>query len=225
VSDTPNPELTDEELSEFRAFLAERKARADRAAAAPPGVGPSPRPAVPDDGVAYIRGGAGMAVDTARAVRIVVSFGLVALAVLVILLTVSAFHQNSRLSRLAHHGVPVDVTVTTCLGISSGTGVTEYQFTCRGSFTLDGRTYNEVIGGTSALHQPGAVLQALTIPGDPALLSVTSAVVHRHNSKIVFITPVILLVVLVAGVVVFVWLLRRNRNDGAGPHGAISPAV
>jgi hypothetical protein len=216
VTDTPKPELTEEELVEFRAFLAERKARSS---AGPPAPAPPPPPAeAHGERLAYIRGGAGMAVDTGRAVRIFGLFCLAALATLVILLTISASHQNSRLSRLQHHGVPVNVTVTGCVGLASGTGVTQYGFTCRGTFTLDGHSYNEVIGGSNSIHAPGEVLQALTIPSDPTLLSTTTAVEHRHSSHTVYITPAILLGVFVLGVILYIGISRRTRRTST-PNG------
>jgi hypothetical protein len=113
---------------------------------------------------------------------------------------------------LQQHGVPVEVTVTGCVGLASGTGATEAGFNCRGTFTLAGHSYNEVIGGTTDLYPPGTTLQAVAVPGDPALLSTARAVANAHSSWEAFITPGILLAVLLLAVVVIVWRTRRSRS-------------
>jgi hypothetical protein len=124
----------------------------------------------------YIRGGAGVPTDNRHVLRAVVGFCLVSLAILTVALTVAAVHQNSRNDRLQHHGVAVDVTVTSCLGQATGTGITENAFVCRGSFALNGHHYNEVIGGSTRLLSRGDVVQAIADPSSPSTLSTVGAV-------------------------------------------------
>ena len=160
----------------------------------------------------YIRGGGGVDIDGRRILRVAGAVCLVGLAVLVVITTVSARGQNSRMTRLQQHGVPVTVTVTGCVGIVSGTGSTNTGFSCRGNYTLGGHAYNEVITGTSAQLPEGSTVQAVAVPGDPALLSTADAVAHAHHSSDVYVTPIILLVVLVLGVGLLVWDTRRHRR-------------
>jgi hypothetical protein len=102
--------------------------------------------------------------------------GLVAaLAVLAIALTVDAFRQDTRNQRLRERGVAVQVTVTGCVGTATGTGITVNGFTCRGSFSLDGHRHVDVIGGSSGLYAVGDVLQGVTDPGSPSILSTAQA--------------------------------------------------
>jgi hypothetical protein len=160
-------------------------------------------------GEGYIRGGGGI-VDTRRLFRISVGSAIVALAVLVIVLTIQAVHKNSRIDGLQHRGVPVDVTVTGCLGVLSGTGVTVAYFQCSGSFDLAGRSYHAVIGGSNVNHAAGDVVKAVADPKHPTSISTASSLVNAHSSWRAFVGPAVfflLLVLLIAGAA---WWSRRN---------------
>jgi hypothetical protein len=126
----------------------------------------------------YIRGGAGVPTDTRRVLRIVLWALLGSLAILSIAMVVNGLHHNARAQRLQHHGVAVPVTVTSCLGHATGTGITVNGFTCRGSFALGGRHHNEVIGGSAALFSRGQVVQGVVDPQDPSNLSTARTVKH-----------------------------------------------
>ena len=63
-----------------------------------------------------------MNVDVRRAGRVVVAVCLVALAVTGVILLVAGVQNNDQIDNLRHHGVPVAVTVTGCLGLMGGTG-------------------------------------------------------------------------------------------------------
>jgi hypothetical protein len=158
--------------------------------------------------------GAGVDVDARRVGRAVGCLCLIALAVLVVILFLAGAQKNAQIARLRQRGVPVEVTVTGCLGLMGGSGSNLVGYQCRGTLTLDGHRYNEAIPG-DALHRPGTLLRAVTVPGDPALLSTTGALATEHPSWRVFIVPTMLLVILVliAGAVV----LRRRRAVQASP--------
>jgi hypothetical protein len=160
-------------------------------------------------GEGYIRGGGGI-VDTRRLFRMTVGSAIVALAVLVIVLTIQAVHKNSRIDGLQRRGVPVDVTVTSCLGILSGTGITVTSFQCSGSFVLAGRTYNAVIGGSNVNHAAGDVVKAVADPKHPTSVSTASALVNAHSSWRAFIGPAMLFVLLVLLIAGAAWWSRRN---------------
>jgi hypothetical protein len=177
----------------------------------------------PDERIGYIRGG-GVEIDSRRATRVVVGFCLVVLVALVIFLTLSAVSKNASIGRLQRHGVPVDVTVTSCVALASGTGATITGYTCRGTFTLHGHRYNEVIGGSIDLHPVGQTLHAVTDPGDPSTLSTARAVRTTHRSWTAFIPAAIALVLLV---LVLALVLRRHRRgdttSGTAPPPATAP--
>jgi hypothetical protein len=170
---------------------------------------------LPDDGGGgYIRGGGGI-VDTRRLFRVVVGsamVALVALAAVVVALTIKAVHDNSRIDALRHHGVPVDVTVTNCLGILSGTGVTVTSFQCSGSFNLNGRSYNAVIAGSNLNHSPGDVVKAVADPRHPTSIATPTSLQNAHSSWRAFIAPAVTLVVLITLIAVILWWRRRKAN-------------
>ena len=109
----------------------------------------------------YIRGAGGV-IDTRRLFRVIFGSAIVSLAVVVVVLTIQAAHKTSQIDALRHRGIPVDVTVTSCLGILSGTGITITSFQCSGSFDVAGRSYAAVIGGSNINHPaPPSALEGL----------------------------------------------------------------
>jgi hypothetical protein len=160
-----------------------------------------------DEHGGYIRGGGGVQVDGRRVGLIVAGFAIIGLAVLVTVLSVGAVRENSRAHRL-QRGAAVEATVTGCLGNASGTGITASGYTCRAAFTLDGRQYDDVLGGTTVLFPTGQTVRAVTVAGDPAILSTADAVAAGHSSWRPFVTPGVLLLVLVATIALTGWLTR-----------------
>ena len=167
-------------------------------------------PASPENGGGgYIRGGGGI-VDTRRLFRVVVGSAIVTLAVLVVVLTIGAAHKNSRIDGLRHRGVPVDVRVSSCFGILSGTGITVTTFQCSGSFTLSGHSYHAVIAGSDVNHAAGDVVKAVADPKHPTSVSIVSSLATAQSSWHAFITPAVLLLLLVVLIVGALWWSRRN---------------
>ncbi len=165
--------------------------------------------------IVYIRGGGGAVVDGRRLAAVVVAVCSVVLAVLVLLLTGSAIAQESRAAGLRAHSVAVDVAVTSCMGLASGTGITTTGSTCRGTFTLNGRRYNEVLRGSTAPHDVGDVVAAVVLPGHPASLSTKTSVYTYRSPWRPFLTPGILL--LVNAAVVLAGRVRRAHNRVRSP--------
>jgi hypothetical protein len=128
---------------------------------------------------------------------------------------VVGIHHNRQIDELRNQGVAVDVTVTRCQGLLGGSGSNAAGYSCRGTYELDGRRYNEVLPGT-ALHAPGSTIPSVAVPSDPALVSPLSMVDAEHSSARVFILPAVLLVVL-AGAVVALVLVRRSRRGRRVP--------
>jgi hypothetical protein len=166
--------------------------------------------------------GAGVEVDGRRVARIVVSLCLVALAVVVVVLFLSGIHKNDQIARLRQSGVAIDVRVTECRGLMGGSGSNLVGYACRGTFALGGHRYDEAIPGNT-FHLPGASLQELTVPGDPALLATVHAVATERASGKVFILPTALLLVLV--LLVGVIALKRPRRRSAAPQDAAVTAL
>lgn len=160
----------------------------------------------------YIRGGGGVDLGRKRVGAVLIGLTLIILVTLALVLAVNAARQNYRIDRLHASGVPVNVTVSSCLGMASGTGITESAFQCRGSFTLGGQTYNEVINGTGDLHAPGQVLPAVTVPGDPTLLYAAASVRSMQSSWTAFVIPAVLLLLAFLIIAAVFWRNRATRT-------------
>jgi hypothetical protein len=153
---------------------------------------------------AYVRGAPGLAVGPRRIAWVVAGLGAAVLVFFVVVLTVSAIDEQSRTSRLRKVGVPVQATVTSCVGRASGTGITTIGYACRGVFTLAGVRHEAVIGRSSVLRAPGDVVPAVADPRDPSVLVTARSVARPPSSWTPFIAPASLFVVLVAGVAIIV---------------------
>jgi hypothetical protein len=171
---------------------------------------PTGRPVEPSgEPLSTLRGaGAGVGLDTRLISRVIGALVLVALAVTAVIFLVAGLHKNTQITQLRQHGVPVGFTVSGCLGLLGGSGTNGAGYSCQGSFTLDGRRYHEPIPG-DAFHNPGSVLRAVTVPGDPALVTTVQLLDSEHTSATVFILPAVLLLLLVLSVGAL--LLRRRR--------------
>ena len=135
------------------------------------------------------------------------------LAVLVVVFYVAAFHSNAQITSLKQRGVPVEITVTNCLGLLGGSGSNPAGYSCTGTISVDNHRYDVNVPG-DALHAPGSRLKAISVPGDPALVSTVHAVATESASWHAFILPTSLLVVfvLLGGVLIF---RRRRRAEHA----------
>jgi hypothetical protein len=163
--------------------------------------------------VATLRG-ATVDVDVRRVGRIALVLCLSALAAAAALLFVAGAHRNAQAARLDRSGVPVEITVTGCLGLLGGSGSNDAGYACRGTFGLGGRRYREVIPG-AAFHPRGAVVRAVVVPSDPALLS-TPGAARDHPSASVYVLPSVLVAVLAS--VLGALVIRRRRSPAApGP--------
>ena len=177
-------------------------------------------PASSDGPVTTLRG-AGVDVDPRRAAHVVVSTCLVALAVVAVILLVSGIRKNAHDASLQNHGVPVSVTVSGCLGLLGGSGSNAAGYACKGTYTFDGRHYQQAIPGDALLHA-GSVIHGVIVPGDPRLLSTPATVATQQPSWKVYIAPAILFGILVVALVVMVLASRhrRERTTSAGDRRA-----
>jgi len=154
--------------------------------------------------------GSGVDVDSRHVVRAAIGLCLVALAVVVVVLFLAGVNKNAQINRLRQHGVPVAVTVTTCLGQLGGSGSNAAGYQCRGSFAIDGRRYNEIIPGTTLLPL-GTTVRGVIDPSDPALISPVGAVDSERASWRVFLLPIVLAVALALLVVAVAIRMGRTR--------------
>lgn len=168
----------------------------------------------PDD-ASYVRGAKG-GVDRRQALRFMASVGITALIALTVVLTIQAVHENGRLSRLHRNGVAVTATVTGCVALASGTGITESGYRCTASFTLDGHPYVAVLAGTDTLYSTGETVAAVVARNEPDNLSTAEAVNRDHASWTAFIPPTITLLIGVLFALFIVGRRRRPRSPRSG---------
>ena len=170
----------------------------------------------PGDRVGQLRG-AGVSVDGRRVGQVAIGIVLVTLAVLAIVFTIVGIHTNQQDDRLHHDGVPVTFTVTGCLGLLGGSGSNAAGYSCRGTYTLDGKHYSGVQLPGDSFHRPGSTVAAIAVPGDPALVSPASIVATEHSSAGAFVLPVVLAAILLL-LVALLLLLRRRRQASGRTH-------
>lgn len=124
----------------------------------------------------YIRGGGGSDTDPRRVLRILVWVLVAVLAGVTVALAVTTAGNGSQADRLRSRGVAVQATVTGCLGIGDGVGMGVEYWQCKGSYSLGGPdSYDAVIGGSRRLLGTGTLVAARVVPGDPASLTLASA--------------------------------------------------
>jgi hypothetical protein len=169
----------------------------------------------------HLRGVRVAQVDSRWVFRVVAAVVLLVLLASTVALTVSGARQNARLHRLHHDGVPVGVTATGCVGISSGVGMGIEYWECRGTYTLGGHSYNQVIRGSRAHLENGQKLLAVAVPGQPGLLSTVNAAAKKYSPWSAYVTPIILGAVTVALIIgLIVWSkLRPPRSSSRTPSG------
>ncbi len=166
--------------------------------------------------VSTLRGSSVREIDDRR-VRVVLTITCTgALAVLAASLFVAGARKNAQITGLHRHGVPVVVTVTSCMGLLGGSGSNAAGYTCRGSFALHGHRYLDTIPG-SRERPPGTTLHAVTLGSDPGLLTTTSQLASDRASAGVFLLPTVLVLVLVVAVVLALRHSRR-RSPPASRH-------
>jgi hypothetical protein len=161
------------------------------------------------DAVSVLRGPA-VSFNSKRVGQVLLSLVMATLLVLGIVLLVSGAHRNAQINQLRQHGVNVQISVTGCVGVASGSGSTPATFSCYGSFTLAGHRNNEIIGGQTARLDVGAIVQGKAVPDDPQLVATVQSVATEHASSSVFILPIVLLVVFVGAAIVIV--IRRRGS-------------
>lgn len=172
-------------------------------------VSPSP------SGPGFIRAGGGVSLNGRRVATVLAALGLAVLVVVTATVAVSDARANSRIDRLRAHGVPVTVTVTGCLGISSGVGMGIEYWRCGGTYTLASRTYEAIIGGQRALLDKGQRIQAVAVPGDAASLSIPQVLQKRRSYALAEVLGGVTAALALAGAALLVRSRRRSASAAA----------
>jgi hypothetical protein len=153
-------------------------------------------------------------IDSRRIGRGIGVLLLVALVVVAVVLAVAGTEKNNQINRLRQAGVPVTITVSTCLGLLGGSGSNAAGYNCRGTFTVAGRRYTEGIPGTT-FYRPGTTVRAVRVPGDPALVTPLTVLATEQASWRVYLLPAILLAVAGLLLVLLVYSRRHTRRATA----------
>lgn len=138
---------------------------------------------------------------------------LLALLVAGALLLAAAVHRNAQVADLRAHGVPVDVTVTGCIGGLGGSGSNEVSYLCTGVYRRGGNSHTVTLPD-SADHAKGSVVREVTVPDDPGLVATPAAVRGERVEAKLYILPVAMLVVAVGGAAT--WIVARRRRQAGG---------
>jgi hypothetical protein len=135
---------------------------------------------------------------------------LVTLTFLVVVFTVIGAHKNAQIDELRNDGVPVTVTVDSCLGLLGGSGSNGAGYACTGSYELGGRRYHEPLPGNT-YRSPGSAVAAVAVPSDPTLVSTAQVVLSDHASARVYVLPAVLAAVLLVLLALLVVRTRAAR--------------
>jgi hypothetical protein len=135
-------------------------------------------------------------------------------ATVVVALAASLFiagaRKNGQITSLHRRGVPVVVTVKSCMGLLGGSGSNAAGYVCRGSFLLRGHRYVDTIPGDGD-RLLGTKVQAVTLTSDPGLLATASQLSTERASARVFLLPSVLVLALTLGLVLL--LVRRTGRQ------------
>jgi hypothetical protein len=144
---------------------------------------------------------------------VVLAVVLLTFAVLAVIFTVAAVHKNQQIDELHSQGVPVTLTVTSCIGLLGGSGSNAAGYSCTGTYALNGHHYTEPLPGT-ALHSPGTTVHAVAVPNDPTLMTTARILPTEHSSWHVYILPAVLFAALLL-VLGLALVVRRHRGPSA----------
>jgi hypothetical protein len=149
--------------------------------------------------------------DSRRVARGLSVASVVALAGATAVLFSAGVNKNAQITSLHEHGVPIEVTVSGCLGALSGSGSNAAGFSCRGTYTLDGQRYSGRIPGNTLLA-PGTTVRMVTLEGHPGLIATIHEAQSERPSSGVFILPAVLLSILAILVAAIAVRGRTNRR-------------
>ena len=95
--------------------------------------------------------------------------GLTAIVVVAAVLLVAGVRKNAQIDSLKAHPVPVDLTVTHCLGLMGGSGSNAAGYECTGTYTFAGRHFIEGVPGL-VFHPAGSTVHGIVSDSDPGVV-------------------------------------------------------
>lgn len=140
---------------------------------------------------------------------VIAVLGLFAFAIALVVSFISATNDNARISRMRDHGIPVVVTVRTCIGNLGGSGSNAANYTCAGIYVVRATTYHEVIGAMSTFAAPGTRVHAVADPSRPSTVELAPAVASSAPSSGAYVVPGLLALAFLVLLAAFLRLLRR----------------
>jgi hypothetical protein len=160
----------------------------------------------------YIRGAGAIAIAPRRLGSILGVGAVIVLAAITVLLVVLTASADSAAARLHRYGVPVQATVTSCTGISSGIGMGIEFYQCRGTFALAGATSEAQIQGSRTKLAAGTSVAALVVPGDPGTLTLARSARSSSGGASDYAGGISVgAVTVVAGAGLLLWRRRSRR--------------
>jgi hypothetical protein len=182
-------------------------------------------PGDPTEEAIYRRGAGVGDVNGGRVIRVLLAACLIGLVIVTVVLTISAARQDSRSDRLKNEGVPVVATVTGCEGVGASINVGVEYYVCRANYSYNANAYNEVLGGNRADIDPGTKVQAVAVPGSPALLATVQSVDKPLSTWEPYVTPIALACVTLGSVGGYLWWSARRKRRVARDPVPDAPAV
>jgi hypothetical protein len=92
--------------------------------------------------------GASVDVNARQAGLAIAGIWLLAFVAIIGVLFVAGIQKNAQVNRLRQQGVPIEVTVSGCLGEMGGSGSNLAGYNCRATFFLAGHRYSDAIPGS-----------------------------------------------------------------------------
>lgn len=138
--------------------------------------------------------------------------GLVVFAVVLVVSFLSVANDNARIDRLKTRGMPVTITVTSCIGNIGGSGSNSAGYMCRGDYTVGGAPYREIIGSMATFSATGTTVRGVVDPSHHGTVVLSSAVRDSSASPSRYVAPGLLSIVLVALTLALRRAARRAEN-------------
>jgi hypothetical protein len=174
------------------------------------------RDATPGHRVASLRGAEAASLGRHFWVR-AATIGLAFFAVAIALSFASTLNDHSRIDRMKAHGVPVSVAISNCVGNMGGSGSNVAGYVCRGTYTVDGKKYNEIISSMTTFATPGSRVSAIADPSQHGYVALASAIQHSSSSSAAFVVLIILTVILMLLAALLFRLARRQSPGENAP--------
>lgn len=160
------------------------------------------------DRVASLRGAQAISLGRRFWLR-AATVGLVIFAVAIALSFASTINDHSRLDRMKSHGVPVSVTISNCVGNMGGSGSNVAGYVCRGTYSVNGVKYDEIISSMTTFASPGSRVRAIADPSQHGYVALASAVRGASSSSAAFVVLIILTVLFI---LLATFLVRVRRH-------------